>query len=875
MTTLALPTARRGLNYQWCADGTVNATFFVSSKDYGLRPLEDKEEVREEHEIIAQALPTDKPALALGLQVPLLATDVRDRMLDGINLEKARGFIIESGLSFDRIRRYNPAVRIHTLTVPIGNAVSFVERRLGRGGKALEGLPDRPTANELEYWEEQAASVVDQLDNAFELHPVPEDFLPWLHNHNLARGVFDAPQPLDPEDIVEMSGDRNLKRFRAAALDEGARSETPFRDLRSWFSPMLRVVPLDEATPSSYQRIFAVEKFPYGGALFPGATEVFNLLDGTRGDFVTDWAMLINRTLRDDARAENKSALRKLKDQADEREGENSLGDVVGRKIGLLQAYDDHLEVNEDVDEISFTTAIAIGAPNRRELRKAEATIRKRLKKIKVKLDAPRGGQADMYRMFEPGTPELGTWKDYSHLTSSDNWAGLVPFTNARLLDEFGPIIGVNLLSGRYDPLHIDFLRATLNDLSACIALAGELGSGKSFFLKTLCAIIVDLLGQFFAFDRSPAGEWEVFVRNLGLPAGDAIILDLNNPDYTIDPLRMLSTDQLAKGGTLNGTDATRLTLDTLLPLLEIRSAGMEGVTLANILKTDFRRQENITSLPRLYAWLQHAAEMYPDRHEYYDLAVKLGSISELAPALFREDLPPLPLTAAATVLRTHNLDLPSEEDLRLEHTAANLRTTQRLGHAYYAFGGLIARQNFLALNGRFGALVCDEAHHVTRTKVGPDTLEHFSRDGRKHQAAVFLASHDPKSDYPGTTHSLIPNRFAFRHRDPILARNSLEWIGADLDANPGLVKDLTKRTSPIKSKKKGGSDQSSDSGKGRNKVEEHRRGECFLRDGEGRIGRAKILGPARPERARAVSSSPDDLMASRAELAELAAAGR
>jgi hypothetical protein len=126
---------------------------------------------------------------------------------------------------------------------------------------------------------------------------------------------------------------------------------------------------------------------------------------------------------------------------------------------------------------------------------------------------------------------------------------------------------------------------------------------------------------------------------------------------------------------------------------------------------------------------------------------------------------------------------------------------------------------------------------------VGSAVTSDFSRDGRKHLAAIGLASHDPATDFQGAAHNLIPNRFVFRQRDETLARNSLEWLGVDLEEAPFLLQALREETSPPV-------------GAGR-QVPEERRGEMFMRDALSRIGRGKVLGPARADRAEAITSTP------------------
>ncbi len=141
---------------------------------------------------------------------------------------------------------------------------------------------------------------------------------------------------------------------------------------------------------------------------------------------------------------------------------------------------------------------------------------------------------------------------------------------------------------------------------------------------------------------------------------------------------------------------------------------------------------------------------------------------------------------------------------------------------------------------------IVDEAHHVTSSPEGEHEIQEFVRDGRKHQAAVVLGSHDPEEDFGSPTlRGLVPTRILMRHRDKTLARRGLAWL--DLDPNDDdLLSLFTEETSPV----------------GPGGVDEHRRGEAFLRDSSGNVGRLKVLAPAVVSRNKAVRTSPPEASA-------------
>ena len=100
-----------------------------------------------------------------------------------------------------------------------------------------------------------------------------------------------------------------------------------------------------------------------------------------------------------------------------------------------------------------------------------------------------------------------------------------------------------------------------------------------------------------------------------------------------------------------------------------------------------------------------------------------------------------------------------------------------------------------------------------------------FVRDGRKHFAVLVLGSHDPEADFGDETmRGLIPIRIVHRQEDETLAKKSLRWLGMDAE-DEDLVNELRTDTSPQIG----------------NQVPRERRGEAYMRDATGKIGRAHV----------------------------------
>ncbi|MFB8281084.1 ATP-binding protein [Nocardia colli] len=816
------PTAAIRGHLQFTSAGLVTATYLIEPMGYGLRRSSDKFEVKQAHQTLINNLPDG--SLLLGIQADLNVLDVLSKMVEGVNLDEHEDYADEVVAAHARIQGILPTARIHLLSIPVGAAATgfAAVARLWRGSTTSLDVAGLSPAD-LDAYDETANRILSQLGGDFDPVPVPAGMFQWLWEHYLARGAIGDPVAPTRPGVLE---DATAAVFRSAALDEGAQGER--RKLRPSLVPIVKVVQEDFEYRPSYQSMLTPRSFPYSGLTFPGGSEFLSAIEGMRG-ITVDWAMRVSVRSADRVLKANELSLRKLGDQMDQRDQEMSFAqNTLMSKAQLLSEYQQHFEVNSGESEVSFTTVIAVGSPSRETTIDAVNAIKRRYQRFQIEMAAPVGAQVALWSMLIPGAPHRRAFDDFAHIMPSDMWAGFVPFTTNQIGDDSGPVIGVNLLSGHFEPIHFGIMEAAYHDFSASFAVTGELGSGKSYFLKLVAALVRDIGGQFLALDRSQIGEWAHFASSLD----DAVIIDLAEPAVSLDPLRMF-----------DARIAGERALDSLLPLLDLSPTAGTGAIATHLLSPKGIAEHNIRSLRDLFDVVRQLSDDEPGRAEYADLAARLGAVADRVPVLFDTSLPPLRLTAAATVIRSHKVTLPSAEELTTPHLYSRLPLTKRLGTALYELIGVAAREAFLTDSGRFGLLIGDEAHHFTQTQVGASVTSDFSRDGRKHLGAIGLASHDPATDFQGAAHQLIPNRFVFRQRDETLARNSLEWLGVDLDETPYLMQMLREETSPPV-------------GAGR-QVPDERRGEMFMRDALGRIGRGKVLGPARRDRAAVISSTP------------------
>jgi len=476
--------------------------------------------------------------------------------------------------------------------------------------------------------------------------------------------------------------------------------------------------------------------------------------------------------------------------------------------------------------EVQATTIFCVAAPDPDSVAEQARGLADYLGSAGYKLAQPLGYQEDLWWAMQPGAPANKAVREFAQITTSRALAAAVPLASTELGDNKGTLLGLNISTGRPGVVLHDIAGASTRDVSGSLAIAGELGAGKSLTLKKLAGDVVDRGGRVICADRTQMGEYASWARSVTR----ATVVDINDPTVSLDPLRLFG----AAAG-------SRVTQSFLTPLLNIAPTSERGVLISDVLDPAYLREHVITGLGSLLAHLRLGCTL-PGAGELAR-TMNVFARRDFGRVIFDESLPPLRPEAPAVVIRTHTLELPARNELEHEHLFTQMRLEKIFGRAMYALIAGLARQICFSDTRVLGLLVVDEAHHITSSPEGEREIVDFVRDGRKHRAAVALGSHDPEEDFGSPTlRGLIPTRILMRHRDKTLARRGLAWLDMD-PRDEDLVELLTQQTSPV----------------GPNGVAEDRRGEAFLRDSSGNVGRIKVLAPCMAARNEAVRTSPPE----------------
>ena len=817
------PTVSVWGNLRRMRDGSIWADYRITGLPYGYTSDERKYDTLVHHKNLFRALPDH--AVVAGLIAAMNPDEILARAIAGtdVNTHPAWREECEGKHEF-----FTAAVRaterIFTVSFPVVDAdvASDLTGWSGAGRRSKER--DRA---EMAAAADLAAAIVTRLPSVFNFEPLTASQMVWLWNHALSRGAPAQVFPTSiPSNVSSPAG-----AFAMAEFDEGERRRETKRWRPSSFAPLVKVTqPGRIGAADSWQTLLAIEALPLEGLQFPGS-EFFTIADRVAG-FDIDWAVRISKTSREQAIARNAKNLRRLNEQVGERDSEISFAqDTLSEQVLLLGEYNGHLESNDDEIEVALCPIFAVAGASRAQCEDGALKLVQAFERNRIKVVAPLGGQRELWAAMNPGGTAHRAVSDFSHVTISEYAAASVPCATNAVGDANGPIIALNLSGRRNQPVHLEWWREPLKDASSAIAIAGELGAGKTWLIMYLLFHMVDIGGQFLAIDRTDSGEYARPAATLRRHA----LVDLMRPAWSMDPLRTFQSEI--------GADSV---LELLTPLFECEANSPMGMTLGELLRPEW----GVRSIPDLLAVLERGAhtgklpdgKSLPSGWDELHRHLAYWSGRRYAAALFDPNLPPLDLNTEAIVIRTNRVEVPTAEEAAGRDT---LSPSKVFGRAIYGLSMELGRQAFQLNKSRPASVALDEAYHVTSTPTGLARTARLARDGRKDNISLMLGSHDPVNDYPaGTALDLIPMRIVMRHRDETLARRSLSWLGIDPDRNPHIVRDLTTNTSPK------GAD---------GKVVRGREGEGYLRDARGAIGRIKVLGPSSPIRREAMSTTPPE----------------
>lgn len=521
------------------------------------------------------------------------------------------------------------------------------------------------------------------------------------------------------------------------------------------------------------------------------------------------------------AKARSRNQARQLAGQVEQYDGD-AAGAPPELAVAAMMIDEQRAQLASRHDAAEYITTVVMTTqmplPDRQLTDKIEDKLRERLGRlsavaasIDMAVAAPTGDQVWARRAFSPhrcaGQPVL---RDYRQYLLADGVAGLGPAMQARIGDPRGCVLGMVDERGTVEPLLFDPTLGPRGGIvgaspqSPALAVTGALGRGKSVFAKRTTWTGLAAGGNVVAIDRGDQAEYRVFAEALAeaCPELGVTIIDVRSPDApSIDPMRsgLPREDAAAAAVRLISVVAGLNPRSSHAARLQRTAVEMPGIALVDVIEA--------------------ARADQPDDPEWVRIAdlIAVMATDPIGSVLFDPKRPPARLDADLVVLAAKGLSL-SDEAVTPSDLAAGAVVLGMM---------LLARGLVFADVDRFSALLLDEAWALVKDPRARQLITEMLRDGRKHNAAVWMVSQSPTDFLElGQLSELFGYVALFGVENYEAAVNACALAGIDETLGASTLMDLEK-------------------------------GQMLWRDIWGRTGLVDVLLPADPDIAHAVLTDP------------------
>lgn len=791
----------------WTHGGSVWALWRVGPVSYPYLDRQAKLDLHARTRSALLSLPAE--SMLLGLCQRIDAADVVERMIAGLDLDRCPAWAEAATVALDGLcdsdlfeRAWFVAARLPDASPRASVAAALAAGRAQVAGRfGLRRL--LPPSAEVERRRRQATQIGELLSSSVDLRAATAAEVCWIYARAARRGLAE-PTVDQFADRGEEIGTAALVGLGDALFLEGGSADDEGRPrLRRRF---LRV---DTEGGSSYQALMVVAAMPHRFA-FPGGGEWLAAVD--RFACPIDWCVRVRPVTNAEAQVRATRQARQLLGQVDEYAGEPA-----GAPTTLTEAMEGiederaALAANPADPELEVTTMLCVWADNLVELEERAEAVRTAYQLDEFRLPRPIGGQLALYGAMLPAAPSPAVARDYTQFLLPRDLAAAMPFAGSEVGDPTGMLLGVSLDTGIARPVLLDPAFGPAHQRSGSLAAVGDPGSGKSHLVKCLAWATLARGGQVVALDRTPRGEWVDFASVA--PGHPQVVRLADDAEVCLDPLRVFE-----------GTDRVTIAIGFLSLLTQTAPADLEGAALAQAVRAvaarDGGRLSDVVDELATRRHVDPAADVVGRKLAHL--------VQERLAGLVFGDGPLLELAGAdCIVFHAPGLSLPDREVLLQPHLARQLLGEHLLSQALVYLLTAVARNVAFADHRRFAAVLIDEAWALTASLEGRQLVIAALKDGRKHNAAMWLVSQDPDDLGDEAVRDLLRIRLVFRQARAA-ARRSLEFLGI-------------KPEEPLVALVESGL----------------RTGRCLLRDVRDRIGQVEVFGAPLPELVAAFDTNP------------------
>ena len=802
----------------WTYEGTVWGVWRVRPQTYPHRPLRDKLALHARTRGALMAL--EGESMLLGLCERIDPTTVVQAMADGVDLEANPAWAEVCLVTLDALGALAVYRRAHYVAAVLPRPVSQRTLKISAAAAGARvgrrfGLPPMAVRRgEVADYQRQAEHVGEQL-GAFlgrdRVRPASAAEIHWLYARATRRGVDEPSLSEFTEPLLRASGKGDDAVVRGPSLvslgdvllAEGGDATDVDRPRHR------RYLRAEVEAGVGYQAFAVVSDMPQA-LTYPDGAECLARVD--EAGFPVDWCVRVRPTANADAQVKIKRQLRQLQGQFDEYKGDGvGAPPTLASAVEAMEAEWAELAANPAEPELETTTIFAVWGPDLASVEDRANRLRKLYETNEYGLPRPTGGQLALYGAMLPAGPLPSVCRDYACHLLPATLAACAPFAGTEVGERRGALLALSL-DGVGAPVlwHPGYGPST--NRSGSIAIVGKTGSGKTYLLKSLTHFTLRLGGRVLAVDRTEMGEYG---RLAPLMPGTHQVLRLGErSDVCLDPLRVFA-----------GEDRIRYTVGFLSLLSGTSPTQPQGAALAEAVRRVAQRGG-----ARLGDVVDELLAEGAEDDDALAVGKKLRIFTRggLADVAFGED-PGVRLDADYLVLHLPGLQLPDEETLRNEHLARQLLPEQVFSMALLYLVAAVARHVAFADRRRFSAILMDEAWVLTASPQGRQLLFETARDGRKHNAGLWMASQDPRDILDDRLADLMGSRFVFRLA-PGAAQAGLRLVGMDPTESAIQLLDESNRAE----------------------------GQCLYRDIDGDVGLVQILEAPFPELHDAFDTNPE-----------------
>lgn len=775
-------------------------------------------------------------------------------MVEGINLDERPAWAETVENTLDMLQDVEMIDRTHWLSIPLSDGGSrAMTNELAAAASTfthtvastLGVAPPRIAASTLARMTQLAASYISKL-HGLTLTPATEAQIVWWIARAARRGLAEPPLPAPDENAaVSTSRAGTCAALSDVILDEGGRTDEHKMKLKDQVRRARRksetqnlfarrYVKVISEHGASYQSFLTQSELPAAWS-FPGS-EWFTRLDDY--GFGVDWQARITIIPNQIARDKTRKQSRELMHQHSEwdiEEGQEPPPDLA-RATNEVADQADRLSASSTEVELLVSTVLCVWGESAQQVIERADIVASVFTSNEHQVQRPLGNQDDLYRCMLPGAPTPQVMHDYrQHLLAVD-FAMSAPFLTSSLGDPNGALFGLTLDGGLCRPVMFDVTRGCRTNTSSSFAVLGELGAGKSVILKSVAFdVLTRVGGRVVGIDRTASQEYAQFAR--ACPGTVEVVALTADATVSIDPLRVFGPDRRRH----RALSFFNTLLD--LPTTELPGIVMDAAVSAVAHSAAPHSRAVITELERLAEGTGARAE------QAYVLAERLRHIADapMGQLIFDPALRVVDIGATdALFFSTHDVPLPTAEELRDSRSAARIDPSRLLGRALHVTIAGIARDVAFA-DSRFVLVLFDECYSITDSPDGLALYAELVRDGRKHDSAVGMGGHVVVNLGPPKIRNLITTRLLGRHTDPDLAADALEWLGDGQRDDPEMLELVRTGLSPV------GDDPAAN---------ERRAGEFLMSHRARQTGTLKVLIPPYRNIPNALLTTPGDAAA-------------